>query len=467
MGWSGSLTSSSAVNSAITYYSDTSTRNGYSVTSFKAPKAGLYLFQLYGSGGRHTWNETSDRIVCSTPGSGGYTKYYLAMTSGQVVYIGCGGPGSCAYVCNVWQNGLSESNKIHVHAVAGAGGGSSVITHDDFNHTGYNSINVNGGNGGGSLGGSPRTSRYAKDKTGADGGTQTGIGTYGGTKGSYGKGGIDTDYHWGGGWGAKVGCGGDGWYGGNAGVCSLVDWDDGGSHGAETTGGGGGSGYLYKSSVSYNGKTYTCSTSQGGGMSFDQNGKVSVTFIAAPAAAGAPTIIYPAGSGRTTYNRNARFKVTMGSNCAYCYFRIDSGGWSGVKVTSNTVYEIFSTNALSIGEHTVDIYCTSSDGVASNTVSTSFIVGYPQAAVSTGDLFDDVTIDGLQINIRNQQFYYGQTQTKFTECNYGDKSKADHLNEMNNAIAALPYPTTLANVSSTSIIGKDQINAIRSALLKA
>lgn len=51
MGWSGTITASSAVGTSITFTPSTTTEGAYTVSSFTAPKNGVYHFVLYGSGG--------------------------------------------------------------------------------------------------------------------------------------------------------------------------------------------------------------------------------------------------------------------------------------------------------------------------------------------------------------------------------------------------------------------------------
>ena len=76
MGWSGSLTSSSAVNSSITYTPDTTTVGGYTGTSFTAPIRGIYKFTLKGSGGATNPNKLE---YYRAGGTGGTKVGYLAL----------------------------------------------------------------------------------------------------------------------------------------------------------------------------------------------------------------------------------------------------------------------------------------------------------------------------------------------------------------------------------------------------
>ena len=288
MGWSGSITSSTPVNSSITLTSDTSIRGAYTVSQFTPGKAGIYKFQLYGSGGFDTAKlnpEGTHTIVNSLGGNGGYVEYYLLMTSTQntSVYVGVGGPCSAAFISNKSGSSLREimnGRAEPMYAIAGGGGGSSVINCDDWNGTGYNSYVHNGGAGGGASGENSYGGKYVAAGDGGSGGTASGIGTQGSVKGGVGYGGEQPDQLWGGGFGGLVGRGGDGLFGGNAGQGSLTDWGSG--HGAEVTGGGGGASFIgtgFGYTFSYNGQTFTNSTTTGGGMGSDQNGKIVITLI--------------------------------------------------------------------------------------------------------------------------------------------------------------------------------------------
>lgn len=242
MGWSGSLSASSAVGSAITYTPDTSGVGSYTVGTFKAPKKGVYRFQLKGSGGQaqHDWS------TGGTPGAGGNTTGYLLLEANQTVYIGAGGPGSAAFVAKAAGSSLANIAKANLHFVAGAGGG---------NGNGDSGRGAAGGKGGGSAG--EKGGEYWG--TPGDGATQTSGYAYGtGEPGRYTN--RDDVSCWG-------GRGGDGLYGGYCGKEGCV-------------GGGGGSGYVYSGSLTVNGKTYASSTAQGGGAAAGSNGSVVVTYYA-------------------------------------------------------------------------------------------------------------------------------------------------------------------------------------------
>ena len=281
MSWSGGITAVSTAGASTTFRSDTSDIFAYTKGIFIAPKAGLYRFELYGSKGKDassggTWGD--EWWSNADGGRGGYVSYYLEMSAGQTVYLGCGGRRSCAYAAKAQSGsdshalaGIAQSN---VYAVAG-GGGDGGGWRDSNNGTGYNCSNGAGGVGGGSTGGDGNASRSYK---GGSGGTQTGPGPIDGWyKGSYGTGAQSAG---GGasGYGAEGGAGGDGWYGGNCGLASGRKWD-----GADGTGGGGGSSYANNGMGhvhQYNGKSFTDNTTAGGGSM--GNGYIVITYAAEP-----------------------------------------------------------------------------------------------------------------------------------------------------------------------------------------
>ena len=245
MGWSGSLSTSSAVGSAITYTPDVSSDGAYSSAVFTAPKKGVYRFSVKGSGGvlTRTWSGGG------TPGEGGLTTGYLMLEAGQVLYVSAGGPGSAAYVSKASGAALKDVEKSNLYFVAGGGGG---------NGNGDGGRGADDGVGGGETG---ATGGYYMGTPGA-GGTQTSAGSskagYGyGAPGAYSN---ENDISL---WGGR---GGDGLYGGGAGT--------------RLTGGGGGSGYIHTQSVQAGKETYTNATQQGGGASGGTNGSVTVTYYA-------------------------------------------------------------------------------------------------------------------------------------------------------------------------------------------
>ena len=186
---------------------------------------------------------------------------------------------------------------------------------------------------------------------------------------------------------------------------------------------------------------------------------------------GNPTFTYPAAASRTTYNTKPWFRFKSGTNATKFYYRVDSASWQSFSCSASTTYDKQWPTALSAGSHTLYIYNTSSTSTVNSAGTTgtsrTFTVATPQAAVSAGAVIDDATIDGLQTNIRNQQYYYGQTQTTFTACNLGTVILDDYIDAMETAIEALPHPTSLASVNAGDSIKPTAFNNIRSALLNA
>lgn len=261
MGWSGSLNANSAVGAAITYTPDTTGVGAYTVSSFTAPKKGVYCFQVRGSGGNTIGAANSTRRA---PGKGGLTIGYMLMEAGQTVYIGAGGYCSAAFVSKATGSSLAAISASNLYFVAGAGG---------QNGASWDANNNNGGAGGD--GGGTSGSNASEVPYGGYGGTQTGGGSGASGSGSYGKGAGGGYVNCTDGSGKYTsssdrGRGGDGYYGGGGGDGFY------GYAGA----GGGGSGYIHTNSVQVNSKTYTNSTQQGGGAAADNVGSVTVIFYA-------------------------------------------------------------------------------------------------------------------------------------------------------------------------------------------
>lgn len=246
MGWSGSLTTGSALGSAITYTPSATDIGAYSVGSFTAPKRGIYQFKLKGSGGAK--HDVSSGSI-SDGGVGGSTTGYLLLEAGQTVYVGAGGPCSAAFVAESDGDALKDITKSNLYFVAGAGGGGGGNWGQDWGMS-----SGAGGKGGGSSG----AAGVSQNGTGGAGGTQSGGYAYGcGGGGGYSN--HDDTSLW-------AGRGGDGYYGGKG--------------GNDAAGGGGGSGYVKTASLSVGGKTYSSTTSQGGGASSNKKGSVVVTYYA-------------------------------------------------------------------------------------------------------------------------------------------------------------------------------------------
>lgn len=295
MAWNGTLTASSAIGSKITWYPDSPEKTdpsenfvnvktyagNYSVSSFTAPKRGVYRFRLKGSGGvKLEVSEDGDaKDRGSAGGNGGSTTGYLLLNAGETVYVGAGGVCRAAFVSATNESSLANVEKSDLYFVAG-GGGSGGAYHDSNNGTGYNCKTEAGGNGGGTSGASGVT---AMDDKGGSGGTQSAGGSGGastgsgnnanGSAGSRGLGGTGSsssapNY---GAWGGR---GGDGYYGGGGGACSAAD------NGIAAAGGGGGSGYVKNVTLTVNGKSYTSETARDGGSSYNKPGSVEVTYYA-------------------------------------------------------------------------------------------------------------------------------------------------------------------------------------------
>ena len=268
MGWSGSITSSSAVGSSITFTPNTSTEGAYEVSSFTAPKKGVYEFLLNGSGGTNG---------LSAGGNGGNTVGYLLLNANQTVYVGAGGTCSAAFVSSVTGLKLSNISKGNLYFVAGAGGAGGNVkkgSADDY-HV------YAGGNGGGNSG-------ATAPEGGAGGGTQSSGGAAyvstsskvgNGANGAYGTGGAGGGIGYSNGY-AYGGRGGDGYYGGAGGYGRWHDNDMTGDWGLSAYGGGGGSGYVYSNSLTVKDVTYTSSTTQGYGAAAGGIGNVTVTYYA-------------------------------------------------------------------------------------------------------------------------------------------------------------------------------------------
>lgn len=299
MGWIGSLTESSAVGSSTrwepnspestdpntTWVNVKTYAGNYSVGTFKAPKRGVYRFDLKGSGGaKVTTRDTSHSSGNnggSSGGEGGSTTGYLLLEKNQEVYVGAGGVCRAAFVSSAYGANLAAVSIANLFLVAGAGG-SGASWYDRPNGNGYNCKTDVGGNGGGTSGAAGST-KNSIDTDSGKGGTQSAGGAGGtsdsdlnkanGSAGKRGVGGNGSEIS-GDGYIAYGGRGGDGFYGGGGASCSAAD------NGVSAAGGGGGSGYVKNKTLTVVGKPYTSSTSQGGGASSNNPGSVTVTYYA-------------------------------------------------------------------------------------------------------------------------------------------------------------------------------------------
>lgn len=273
MGWSASLSSTSAVGDSITFTPGTTTEASYVVSSFTAPKKGIYRFTLKGSGGSKglTSYNSANIAGCNyyqwgAGGTGGKTVGYLLLEKGQTVYVGVGGTCCAAFVSSTSGSKLSAISKGNLYFVAG-GGGAGGSFGESTNNSGYNCYGGAGGAGGGSSGGSAAASTNTSAV--ATGGTQSAGGSGGYSTGAYGTGGERTR-GWDSYYRAISGRGGDGYYGGAGGKTYTSN----SGKAAEGYGGSGGSGYVKTASLTVNGKTYTSTTTQGGGAEGGGTGHV-------------------------------------------------------------------------------------------------------------------------------------------------------------------------------------------------
>lgn len=191
---------------------------------------------------------------------------------------------------------------------------------------------------------------------------------------------------------------------------------------------------------------------------------INYTSVVTPTA---PTINYPAAANRITYNTKPWFRFKANTNTNKLYWRVDSGSWKNFTANNGNSYDKQWTTVLTPGSHTISCYSQSSTSTNSSTVSRTFTIAEPQSAVTAGSLLDDNIIDGLQTNIKNQQSYYGKTQTSFTVCDLGSTILSNQINEMVEALVDLPHTESLSEIKIGDIINASTINNIRSALLKS
>ena len=400
MGWSGSMSTSSAINTTITYTPDTTTVGAYTGSSFTAPIRGIYKFTLKGSGGKTNPNNSP---FGSSGGQGGTTIGFLALAANATVYVGAGGPGSAAWVGKVSGTTLSAIAKSNIYFIAGAGGGGCSCT-DTWNWTGYNCKLDTGGVGGGSSGGAGVSTGGSGHNGG--GGTQaTGGAGGGGSNGAYGVGGNGsgasaTNYT------VTAGRGGDGYWGGGGGGAEA--FANGGVVGG---GGGGGSGYYYADRLFAMGVTYLSSTSQGGGSNADTRGTVAVTYVAAwdgsattTVGAGTTWEYYPtSGIGDRAYTVHTftapvaglyEFKL-KGSTGAPAHSWSSSGTpGAGGSTTGYLVLNRNQTIYLGVGGTSAAAWVASSSGAALKNVTRSNLYFVAGAGGGNGNYGDGGWVSG-------------------------------------------------------------------------
>jgi hypothetical protein len=267
MGWDASLTQGSAIGSKILFTPDAVGEGEYTVSSFTAPRKGVYRFELKGSGG------TAGR---SAGGSGGMTDGFLLLEKDETVFIGAGGSCSAAFVSFGSGAKLSDVARDSLLFVAGAGGAGGRSGNAYVDQT----VMTAGGNGGGMSGADAEEGgKGAMQSAGGDGygakvdGTPPGDGAYG--AGGAGGEDFETEIGW-----AYGGRGGDGYFGGGGGAADAVTNSMTGKTGMFGYGGGGGSGYIKSAVLKVHDKTYTSQTQQGGGAHSGERGNVQVTYYA-------------------------------------------------------------------------------------------------------------------------------------------------------------------------------------------
>lgn len=200
--------------------------------------------------------------------------------------------------------------------------------------------------------------------------------------------------------------------------------------------------------------------------------ELDITYEDPTITPGDPSFIYPVASA-TTYNTKPWFRFKSGTDATTMYFRVDSSDWQSFSCDEDTNCSAQQWPAtLSVGEHTLYIYNTSSTDTTNPAGKTGtsriFTVAQPQTSIAVGDLFDDTIIDNLQKNINNQQAYYNTSKTTFTVCNAGTTALANQINEMQDAIIALPNSSpTFTNIKAGDSLNASSFNNIISALLKA
>lgn len=223
------------------------------VQSLTVPTDGIYKLEVYGAGGGYGGAK------------GGYSIGYKKLTKGVTLYIACGQMGGTqdGYGArfNGGQDSSSSQNQACWYGRRAGGGCTHIATKDgvlaDLKDSKDAVLIVAGAGGSG--------------KTAGDSSTTTGSGGQGGGlsggSGTSGAGGTQSGgYAFGKGAPATVDeCGGGaGWYGGYAGAL----------------GAGGGSSYIGGvPEFTYNGVTYTPSTTIGGGREWHTNGAARITLV--------------------------------------------------------------------------------------------------------------------------------------------------------------------------------------------
>lgn len=203
--------------------------------------------------------------------------------------------------------------------------------------------------------------------------------------------------------------------------------------------------------------------------------KITYTATSKNTAPPAPSITYPASAGQTTYNTKPYFQVKTGNDAngdtQTIQWKIDSGSWANMKTgianNGGSTGLVRYGTALSAGSHTV--YFRAYDGKAyGSEVSRTFTVATP-AAVSSGKIDDDNSLDVYQVYVKNQCAYYGISKS-FTARNSPDKILASDIKALEDALESCPsiattYMTSPAAGASAKL--SDTFTKLRDGLLQA
>ena len=221
--------------------------------------------------------------------------------------------------------------------------------------------------------------------------------------------------------------------------------------------------YLTKCESSSTGRKIYCKSSYG-------NSYVTINYeYTTNTAPSAPTIVHPAAADKITYNQKPWFRFTTGTDAEESslttYWRVDSGTWQSYSSTTGSNNNKQWTTALAAGSHTISAYC--HDGtVASSTVSRTFTVGTPAAAITQYSVIDDAQISTMRTQINNQRAYYGLTNGSYSTITAGTTKCDDaHLDEMETALKATPHCPTITSVDGGATIVIAHMNNFRTALL--
>lgn len=197
---------------------------------------------------------------------------------------------------------------------------------------------------------------------------------------------------------------------------------------------------------------------------------LNIVYYSKNSAPGAPTIIYPASANAITYNQKPWFRFKTGtdaeSSSITTYWRVDSGSWQSYSSTINSNNDKqWTASTLAIGSHTVEAYC--SDGsLTSGTVSRSFKINSPAAAITKGSLVDDAQMTTMRTQINNLRAYYNLGAGSYSTLIAGTTVYLDdHIDELEKAFEETPHKTDVATVNAGEDIVIANLNNIRTGLL--